>query len=46
VVMAHLSLNGVAVMAAAVDVSPVRLMALLKGLAPLEGGSKGPTRRV
>ena len=37
VVLAHVSLSGVAIMAAAVDVPPVRLLAMLKGLAPLSG---------
>ena len=46
VVVAHLSLGGIEVLAAAVDVPPARLMAILKGLVPLEGGSKAPTRRV
>ena len=46
VVVAHLSLEGSAVMAAAVDVPPARLMAMLKGLAPLGRGSNAPTGRV
>ena len=37
VVLAHVSLNGVEIMAAAVDVPPARLMAMLKGLTPLSG---------
>ena len=43
VVLAHLSLNGVAIMAAAVDVPPGRLMAMLKGLAPHVGRSNAST---
>ncbi len=45
VVMAHLSLDGVAVMAAAVDIPPARLMAMLKGLAPLGRSSESLTGR-
>ncbi len=46
VIVARVSLGGIAVLAAAVDVPPARLMAILKGLVPLEGGSKAPTGRV
>ena len=46
VTVARMSLGGIAVLAAAVDVPPARLMAMLKGLAPLGGGSRAPTRRV
>ena len=41
VTVARVSLGGVAVLAAAVDVPPARLMAILKGLAPL-GSYEGP----
>ena len=46
VTVARMSLGGTAVLAAAVDLPPARLMAMLKGLAPLGGGSRAPTRRV
>ncbi len=41
VIVARMSLGGIAVLAAAVDVPPARLMAILKGLAPL-GSYEGP----
>lgn len=46
VVLAHLSLDGIAVMATAVDVPPARLLAMLKGLAPLGRASGSLTGRV
>ena len=45
VVVAHLNLRGTEVMAAAVDVPPARLMAILKGLMPLRYNSETPPRK-